>query len=156
MPDPNSERIGKRIRQHVRVEVRLGVRYIIEADPSRTVHEALTKNISRGGVCLLAQQGSDQLVAAAAGSRPRLRLSLYTGAGDGPADAQAQTAWISCTIGWLMTPSRPEIPAIAGLAFEDLAAEDAEKIDLFVEQCLFRDRESVQEQEHRILSQIKA
>lgn len=155
MSDPNSERIGKPIRKNVRVEVRIGVRYIIEGDPSRTVHEALTKNISRGGVCLMAHQGKDQLVSAAAGRMPRLKVSLYIGAGDRPIEVEAQTAWISSNVGWFVTPARPEMPAIAGLAFEDLTAEDAEKIDIFIEECLFKDRESVLEQERRILSRLQ-
>ena len=154
MSDPNSERIGKALRKHVRIEVRLGLRFVIEGDPSHTIYEALTQNISRGGVCFMAHEGKDQLIAAAAGNMPRLKVSLYIGAGDLPVDIQAQTAWISSNVGWFMTPENAEMPLIAGMAFENLSVEDAEKIDIFIEELLFKDRESVLEQEGRILSQF--
>ncbi len=156
MSDPNSERIGKPIRKNVRVAVQLGIRFIIEGDPSRTVFEALTQNISRGGACLMARQGKDKLIAAIAGRLPKLEVSLYVRENDCPIDVRTQTAWISSRVGWFMTPSSEEMPVLVGMAFEDLSAEDALKIDTFIEECLFKGRESVQEQESRILSRLNA
>lgn len=152
----NSERIGKPIRKHVRIEVRLGIRFIIEGDPSRAAYEGLTKNISRSGACLQAQQGKDQLIAATAGRMPKLEVSLYIRDEDHPIDVRTQTAWISSKVGWFMTPSSEELPVLVGMAFEDLSAEDAVKIDNLIEECLFKSRESVQEQELRILSRFNA
>lgn len=154
MPDPNSARIGKPIRKHVRLEVQLGIRYIIEGDPSRSVYDALTRNISRSGVCLMAYEGKSELIAATAVRMPRLSVSLYISGSDNPIDVRMQTAWISSNVGWFMTPSSEALPVLVGMAFEDLSAEDAAKIDTLIEECLFKDRESVQDQESRILSRF--
>lgn len=156
MSDPNSERIGKPIRKHVRIKVQLGIRYVIEGDPSRTVYDGLTKDISRSGACLMARQGKNQLIAATAGRMPKLEVSLYVCEKDRPIDVRTQTAWISSKVGWFVTPSDEEVPVLVGMKFEDLSAEDAIKIDNLIEECLFKDRESVLEQESRILSRFKA
>lgn len=154
MPDPNSERIGKPIRRHVRIAVRVGILFFIDGDPSRAIYEGETINISRGGVCILAQTGKSQLIAAAESALPRLNLSLYIDGNDAPINIRTQTAWISSKVSWLAASSRENLPVLAGMSFEDLSAEDAEKIDTFVENCLFKGRESVQDLEIRLLPKI--
>lgn len=154
MSDPNSERIGKPIRRHVRVAVRVGILFFFDEDPSRTIYEGETINISRGGACIVAQTGKSQLIAAADSALPKLNLSLYIDGNDAPISIRTQTAWISSKVNWLAASARENMPLLAGTAFEDLSAEDAEKIDTFVETCLFKDRESVQDLEIRLLPKI--
>lgn len=155
MPDPNSERIGKTIRQHVRIEVQIGVRFIIAGDPAGTVYEAVTKNICRGGLCLISQQGKESLIAATRKTMPLLIVSLFIEGDENPIEVQTKTAWISSKVGWFVTPSVEGMPVLIGVEFEDLTAEDAEKIDLFIERCLLSDRDSELGIEEKILSRLK-
>lgn len=155
MPDPNSERIGKTIRKHIRIEAQLGIHFMVEGAPEQTVYTAQTKNISRGGVCFSASLGKTELIALMRGTRPRLMVSLFLGEDAAQGRRENSTTWISCRIRWMMTPSLEENPALVGLAFEELPEADAEKIDSYIEDFVINIRESVQEVEAKIYSQFK-
>lgn len=153
MTDPNSERLGKPIRKHIRIGVELQVSFKVEGDGEELVFHGSTKNISRGGICLQASEGKEEIMALIGPKMPNLQVSLHLDNED-PIDFQGQTTWISSRIGWFLTPSEKEMPVLMGMSFQGLSREDSLKIDTFIEELIRRDRTSISEIEKRIAKRL--
>jgi hypothetical protein len=154
MADPNSERLGKAVRKHIRIEVELRASFRIEGDEGSRVFQGSTKNISRGGVCLQASEDKAKILALMGPKMPNLQVSLYLDKDGSPIDFEGRTTWISSRVGWFLTPSEEEMPILMGMSFLGLAREDALKIDTFIEELISRDRTSIAEIEQRIIRRL--
>jgi c-di-GMP-binding flagellar brake protein YcgR len=154
MTDPNSERIGKSVRKHVRIASRLEVQFFIEGDEGSRAYTAETKDISRGGACLIVLDGKEELIEKVDQGMPRLKVKLFIHDDGKAMDIQSKTMWISSKVGWFMTPSSADMPVLIGMAFEGLSREDNEKIDSYIEEVINSDRQSLQEIKKRIASKL--
>lgn len=76
MTDPDGERIGKTNRKHVRIEVPLVARLMLDGDEEGQTGEATTRNVSRGGLCLVLKEQKGEVIAKLQRGSPRIKISL--------------------------------------------------------------------------------
>lgn len=154
MTDPNSERIGKPVRENIRVEVQLELNMKLAGDDSGAVYHAVTKNISLGGLCIQVYDRKEELLGKVGDGLPEMLISLYFIDDDRSFDIRTRTAWISSRLGWVFRPSDDKAPLLLGMAFQDLKPGDEERINTFIVDTITGNRESVIAQEKRILEKI--
>ena len=142
MTDANSERLGREVRRHARLEVFLKAVFIIEGDGEETEYAAWTTNISRGGICLQITEKREEVLEKLGDTLPRFKVSLDLTDNEDPIDVSTRTAWISSKVGWLLTPSQEEVPILVGMAFDRLLEEDEEKINSFIADLLIQQRDA--------------
>jgi c-di-GMP-binding flagellar brake protein YcgR len=155
MSDPNGERLGKETRRHVRIEICLRANFIIVGDAEAAAYSAESVNISRGGLCLKVTEKKREVLDKVGDVLPRFKVSLDLTEGDEPIDLGARTAWISSRLGWLLAPAAEDVPILIGMAFDELAPEDEEKIISFIADLLVQKRESIfKEKKDRLLEEL--
>jgi len=156
MNDANSERRSREARNHVRLDVLLKANFIIDGDEAQTEYSALTTNIGRGGICLKVTEKKGEILGKLGETLPRFKVALDLADDDSTIDVCTRTTWISSRVGWLLTPTREDVPILVGMAFDDLTAEDDGKINSFVADLVVQQRESVfKEEKEKLLSEFK-
>jgi len=144
------------VRKHVRIEVRIMARFRVDGDRRDTVYRGTTKNLSRGGVCILVEERRDEVARLFAGRKPPLLVSLYLARSKPLVEVASRTAWISSRVGWLETPGDGSHPVLVGASFEHLPEVDARKIDCFIEELIRADGQSMSAISARLQSRLRA
>ena len=137
-------------RKQVRVAVQLQVKFRIEGDAASSIYRGVTKDISRSGVCIVAQKEKDRLVSLLEEDLPKVMLSIYLTKDDKLIDVQSRTAWISSKVGWFVTPEKEGMPLLVGTSFENISREDADKMDCFMEELMRGDNDSIEAIKERL------
>ena len=131
-------------RRFARINVSLNALIKVEVDDGRELFHAETKNISRGGACLQIEDKTREVLQVADSMSHGLMISLSLKDAGSEAESYAvKTAWINSKVGWMVTPSTDDAPAMLGVAFDELNETDAGKIDTFTSNLLQRQRETI-------------
>jgi hypothetical protein len=141
-------------RKQIRVAVQLQVKFRIEGDAENSIYHAVTKDISRRGVCIVAQKDKSKLISLLEGKLPKVILSIYLTKDDKLIDVRSRTAWISSKVGWFVTPEKEGMPLLIGTSFEDISNEDADKMDCFMEELMKGDSDSIEVIKERLVSRL--
>jgi c-di-GMP-binding flagellar brake protein YcgR len=141
-------------RKQIRVAVLLQVKFRIEGDADKSIYRGVTRDISRSGVCIVAQEEKSRLISLLDGKLPKVTLSIYLTKDDKLIDVQSRTAWISSKVGWFVTPEKEGMPLLIGTSFENISREDTDKMDCFMEELMKGDSSSIEDIKERLVSRL--
>lgn len=145
------------VRKHMRLEVQLEVSFRVEGDAEDRTFRGSTKNISRGGACILVERDKAAVASLMGDRLPRLAVSIFLDKQGGNllVDVPTKTAWISSKVGWYLTPANERMPLLVGASFDSVSREDTEKIDFFIEELIRADGDSIGQISSRILNRMR-
>jgi c-di-GMP-binding flagellar brake protein YcgR len=144
MRDDDKSIREKSQRRFARIKVALKALIKVETDDGRELFYGETKNISRGGACVRIEDKTQEMLQIADSMSHGLMISLsLKDVGSQDESYVVKTAWISSTLGWMMTPSSDDAPVMIGVAFDELSETDAGKIDTFTSNLLQRQKEAI-------------
>jgi hypothetical protein len=139
----DNERLGLEKRKHVRIEVQLIAHFKIVGDEKQTIYHAITKDISRHGVCLKVYRCKDELMDKIGNDMPRLEVSIDIADKTDKIEAYTKTAWISGRIGWMVQPKDESTPILLGMEIYDYEKADEDKLNGYIAELLMKQRESM-------------
>ena len=123
---------GKERRAYVRLKQSLPVRLKLMQDQTGKTYMAMTRNISRGGLCVAIAQESEELLEELSVSGHKIGIDLESLIPKPATAVSAQSGWINSRVDWVRKPTRKKGPLLMGLEFEELAEETRRRIHDFI------------------------
>ena len=123
---------GKERRAYVRLENSLPVKFKISAEQKSKTYTAMTKNISRGGLCLEIDRNIQQLFENLSGTDLKISIDLDTLIPQPETAPPAKAAWISSRVDWARKPTAKNPAMLLGLEFEGVSDDARRRIHGYI------------------------
>ena len=111
---------GNERRAYVRLETALPVRFKISGQEMSKIYAAITKNMSRGGLCLEIHQDKEELLEKLSADDTKLGIDLEPFVPKPGAADSEKPGWVESRVDWVRKPNRKNPTLLMGLRFEDL------------------------------------
>jgi c-di-GMP-binding flagellar brake protein YcgR len=123
---------GKERRAYVRLQHALPVRLRIDVSQTGKTYTAMTRNISRGGLCVEIADEVEELSEKINFLGPKIGVDIDTLTPEQKAAVSAKSIWINSRVDWARKPTRKKRTMLMGLEFEDMTEETRRRINDFI------------------------
>lgn len=134
---------GTKGRMFLRVQVKVAILLKVVGDPRDRTFSATTRNLSRGGMCLLLEKERRAFLEAIGGTLPRLQIATDLLTQEQARNPAMPAFWINAQVSWLRPPADGDAPLLLGVMFSDLQLSAADKITTFITETLRKKQDTL-------------
>ena len=123
---------GKERRAYFRLNKEYPIRFRLCDKEQDKVYNAVTKNISRGGICLEVHEEKEELLEKLSQNEDKLPIDVETPRMTADEEVISKPVWINGSVEWAQTPGDNEAGILMGLAFTDMSDDIRKNLHNFI------------------------
>lgn len=123
---------GAERRAYFRLDKELPVRFRLCGEGQDKVYTAITKNISRGGICLEVHEEKEELIEKLSQNGYELAIDVETPLMVSDEEVISKPVWINGNVDWTQKPGDKDSAIFMGLAFNKMNDDIRKKLHDFI------------------------
>lgn len=123
---------GAERRAYFRLDKELPVRFRLCGEGQDKIYTAITKNISRGGICLEMHEEKEELIEKLSQNGYKPAIDVETPIPDPDEGVVSKPVWLNGRVDWVQKPSNKDSAILMGLAFNEMSDDISKKLYDFI------------------------